>query len=331
VTAPKPACGIRAVRVMQSQRNARMLPAPAVGATMPASTYVRSLLAVPVLVAAWSAVPASAQVIAKAGTVELTESDVRRLVTALPAETRAAVATDDSALEQLVRNELVRRMMVDEMKKQGFDRDQAALAELERLREDALLRLWIERGARVPEGYPAAAEVTAAYEAAKARHGETAEYRLSQIFLALPDGAPAARVAEVLKKAAELQPRVATGDFAALARQYSEHADSAQNGGDLGPMPESNLIPEVRAAVTGVPVGAVVGPLKTAQGLHFVKVTERRPLPPPALAEIRERLVVALRQQKAAELQREHLAKLGQGTPISVNQVELGKLRAALQ
>jgi parvulin-like peptidyl-prolyl isomerase len=96
-------------------------------------------------------------------------------------------------------------------------------------------------------------------------------------------------------------------------------------------MPESNLIPEVRAAVIGVPVGSVIGPLKTAQGLHFLKVIERKPVPPPALAEIRDRLAAALRQQKAAELQREYLAKLGQGTSLSVNQVELGKLRAALQ
>jgi peptidylprolyl isomerase len=293
--------------------------------------FLLSALSALVLLGPWTAASVAAQVIAKAGTVELTESDVRRLVTDLPAETRAAIATNDAALEQLVRNELVRRMMVGEMKKQGFDRDPVALAELERLREDALLRLWLERNSRVPEGYPTAAEITSAYEAAKARQGDTAEYRLSQIFISLPDGAPATRVAEALKKAGDLQPRVVAGDFAALARQYSEHADSAQKGGDLGPMPESNLIPEVRAAVAGVPVGAVVGPLKTAKGLHFVKVIERKPVPPPPLAEIRDRLVAALRQQKAAELQREYLAKLGQGTSISVNQVELGKLRAALQ
>jgi peptidylprolyl isomerase len=289
------------------------------------------LLSATALLGPWSAVPAAAQVIAKAGAVELTEVDVRRLVTALPAETRAAVATSDGALEQLVRSELVRRMVAGEMKKQGFDRDPAALAELERLREDVLLRLWIERNARVPEGYPSAAEVAAAYETAKARQGEAAEYRLSQIFIALPDGAPPARVTEALRKVGDLQPRVPAGDFAALARQYSEHAESAQKGGDLGPMAEANLLPEVRAAVAGVPVGTVLGPIKTSQGLHFVKVVERRPVPPPSLDEVRDRLAAALRQQKSAELQREYLAKLGQGTSISVNQVELDKLRAALQ
>jgi peptidylprolyl isomerase len=322
---------------MQPQPATRKLPALPLGATMSASTSARIVLPVlPVLAALallgpWSATPTAAQVIAKAGAVELTESDVRRIVTALPVDARAAVATNDSALEQLVRSELVRRMMVGEMKKQDFDRDPAALAELERLREDALLRLWIERNSRVPDGYPSAAEVASAYEAAKARQGDTVEYRLSQIFVSLPDGAPATRVTEALKKAADLQARVTAGDFAALARQYSEHADSAQKGGDLGLMPESNLIPEVRAAVTGIPVGTVVGPLKTAQGLHFVKVIERKPVPPPPLADVRDRLVVALRQQKAAELQREYLAKLGEGTSISVNQVELGKLRAALK
>jgi peptidylprolyl isomerase len=138
-------------------------------------------------------------------------------------------------------------------------------------------------------------------------------------------------VTEGLKKVADIQSRIAGGDFAQLARQYSEHAESAARGGDLGLLPESRLLPEVRLAVRELPLGAVVGPLKTAQGLHFVKLIEKQAGPVPALAEVRDGLVTALRQQKAAELQREYLARLAQGAAISVNQIELGRLRTALR
>jgi hypothetical protein len=54
---------------------------------------------------------AEAQVIGKAGAVELTEADVRGLVAALPGETRAVLAADDAALERFVRGELARRLL----------------------------------------------------------------------------------------------------------------------------------------------------------------------------------------------------------------------------
>lgn len=274
---------------------------------------------------------AHGQVIGKAGALELTDADVRRLVSALPGETRAALAADDASLERFVRGELARRMLLADAKAKGFDREAAAVAELDRLREEALLRAWLERQARVPDGYPSEADVTRAYEAARARQAPASDYRLAQIFVAVPDGAPPAKVAEALKKVGEIQARVGAGDFAQLARQYSEHADSASKGGDLGTMPESRLLHEIRSAVQDLAPGAVAGPLKTSQGLHFVKVIEKKPAAVPTLTEVRSGLVTALRQQKAAELQREYLAKLGQGGSISVNQVELGKLRAALK
>jgi peptidylprolyl isomerase len=275
--------------------------------------------------------PAAAQVIGKAGAVELTEADVRRLVSTLPADSRSVVVGDDAALEQVVRAELARRALLNEIRGKGFDRDPAALQELDRLKDDALVRLWLERNARIPDGYPSESEVAKVYDAARQRAPEAADVHLAQIFIAVPDGAPQARVAEALRKAGEVQSKLAGADFGQLARQYSEHAESAQKGGDLGLVPDATLIPEVRLAVADAKPGAVVGPLKTAQGFHFVKLLERKPTPAPALSQVRDRLVAALRQQKAAETQREYLTQLGRTTSISVNQVELGRVRASLK
>jgi peptidylprolyl isomerase len=287
----------------------------------------------PALVLAMLVLPsmAHAQVIGKAGPVELTDAELRRLVAALPKDTRAALVADDAALERFVRSELARRLLLADAKTKAFDRDPAVAAEFDRLRDEALLRAWLERQSRVPDGYPSEAEVAGAYEAAVARQAPLAEYRLAQIFIAVPDGAPPAKVADALKKSAEIQSRLASGDFAQLARQYSEHAESASKGGDLGLLPETRLLPEVRAAVSGLAVGAVAGPLKTAQGFHFIRLVEKKASPVPPLTDVRAGLVAALREQKAAELQREYVAKLGQGGSISVNQVELGRLRSALQ
>lgn len=273
---------------------------------------------------------ATGSVIGKAGAIEVTDADVRRLVATLPEGNRAAVLADDAALDQLVRSELARRVVLTDARAAGFERDPTALAALDGLRDDALLRLWLERQAKLPAGYPAEDDVKRAYDAGRERLASASQLRVAQIYVSLPDGAPTERVAAGLKKVADLQSRLPAGDFAALARQYSEHAESAGKGGDLGLLPESRLLPEIRAALAGLKPGESAGPIKTAQGLHFVKLLERAPAAVPPLAELHDGIVSALRQQKSAELQQAYLAKLRTKAVANVNQVELAKLRGSL-
>lgn len=299
---------------------------------------LHALALVPTAVAAWACLASGLSradtpgaLIGKAGAVEIGEADVRRLVTALPEATRGAVLADPAALEQLVRGELARRLVLAQAKASAFDKDPSATAEFDRLRDDALVRLWVERQTRVPDGYPSEDELKRAYESAKERLGSTSEYHVAQIFLAAADGAASDKVAAALRKSAELQAKLPAGDFAALARSYSEQAETAAKGGDLGFLPESRLLPELRVVLGTLKVGEVTGPLKTAQGLHFVRLIEKRPIPAPSLAEVRANLVAALRQQRAAELQQRYLGELTAKSPVSVNQVELGRLKAGLK
>jgi peptidylprolyl isomerase len=106
---------------------------------------------------------------------------------------------------------------------------------------------------------------------------------LAQVFVALPDGAPADKVTSGLAKVGAVQARLQKADFAQLAKEFSEHADSAAKGGDLGFLEESRLLPEVRAALVDAKPGSLIGPVKTAQGVHFFKLLERRAVAVPAL------------------------------------------------
>jgi len=81
-------------------------------------------------------------------------------------------------------------------------------------------------------------------------------------------------------------------DFAVLARKHSLHRDSRQAGGFLGVTGRKSLSPAVEAAVFGAKNGSVVGPFKTAQGYHLIKVEEILPavLDDKTAAAIRDRL-----------------------------------------
>lgn len=275
------------------------------------------------------AAAAAPEVVAKAGAIEMTTAEVQSLLSALPEASRTQLTSDPKALEQYVRGELLRRSVMTEVKAASFERDVAVAPQLERLKEEALMRLWISNKAKPPATFPSDDEVKAAYESNKAAFAAPTEYRISQIFISAPNGAEASQVAAALAKAADLGKKVPSGDFAALAKANSDHAESATKGGDLGFLPENRLLPEVAAAVRTLPVGQTIGPIKTAQGLHFLKLNEKKGGAVPELATIKASIAAAMRDTRAQQLEQAYLADLGNRLGISINQIELARMQKA--
>lgn len=74
----------------------------------------------------------------------------------------------------------------------------------------------------------------------------------------------------------------AGGDFAALAKQYSEDSQSAPSGGELGWLGKgqlvvnNNAIPEFDTAAFSAAKGDIVGPVKTTIGFEIIKIEDKR-------------------------------------------------------
>lgn len=68
----------------------------------------------------------------------------------------------------------------------------------------------------------------------------------------------------------------AGGDFAELAKRYSEDPGSALNGGDLGWSEADQFAPEFAAKIASTPVAEVSEPFSTDYGWHIVEVLDRR-------------------------------------------------------
>ncbi|AKM82507.1 TPA: hypothetical protein DD449_01855 [Candidatus Berkelbacteria bacterium] len=72
------------------------------------------------------------------------------------------------------------------------------------------------------------------------------------------------------------------GDFAALAKQYSEDSKSKDNGGELGYLAKGQLvvndtpIPEFDNAAFSAKKGDIVGPVKTSIGFEIIKIEDKK-------------------------------------------------------
>ncbi len=102
------------------------------------------------------------------------------------------------------------------------------------------------------------------------------------------------------KRIDEVQSKLkAGGDFAELAKTYSDDPGSAANGGDLG-YTSGNVFPEpMEKAIAGLKVGEVSQPVTTDAGTHFVLVTDRRDAKPPSFEEMRPQLEQRLAMDEA--------------------------------
>jgi putative peptide maturation system protein len=121
--------------------------------------------------------------------------------------------------------------------------------------------------------------------------------RLAQIVVAR-EGVAAELLTQIVEDGA---------DFAVLARKHSTDRVSALTGGTLGVLTRKGLSPAVEAAVFGARAGDVVGPFKTPQGFHLIKVEEILPgrLDEKTTETIRERLFADWLRARMREAQLE--------------------------
>jgi peptidylprolyl isomerase len=179
----------------------------------------------------------------------------------------------------------------------------------------------------VPQNFPSDAEIQAFYEINKGNLMKPPEYRLAQIFLGIPPSADKGVIDAVQRRAEELgrKARVKGADFAAIARESSDHKESAINGGDIGWQNAQVLLPEIRNVVGAMAKGDVSQPIRSATGYHIVKLVDSKPLTQAPLAEVRDGLVGTLRQRRFEELQAAYVGQMLERGGLAINEMTLRK------
>jgi peptidyl-prolyl cis-trans isomerase SurA len=161
-------------------------------------------------------------------------------------------------------------------------------------------------------------EVKSYYE----RHmktGENVQVRASHIFVAIPETADAAVVAEKQAQAQKLLERARAGeDFAKLAKQYSDDAATRADGGDLGTFGKDMLPKAIEELVFSMKVGEIAGPVRADRGFHVIKLIERKVKDAKPLAEVQDDIRIQLRQKEMERQTKTYLAELRRKTLVDI-------------
>ena len=145
-------------------------------------------------------------------------------------------------------------------------------------------------------------DLRAEYERRKADFQTPEQREASHILLKLEEGADDKAVAEARARLEEIKRQIEGGaSFADLARKYSEDPGSAKQGGSLGTISRGIMDPNIENAVFSLALGEVSDPIRSAFGLHLVKVDAITPSKVPSFDEVRDKMRAAYQKDKAEQ------------------------------
>lgn len=125
------------------------------------------------------------------------------------------------------------------------------------------------------------AEAHAVYDRTKERIGARGLIKPAHILMYVEQKAPTAKFEEARRRADSLYNVLKNGgDFAALARKYSQDPGSANNGGELPWLQPGQTLKEFEDAAYALNKGEMSGVVQSPVGFHIILMKDRKQLEP---------------------------------------------------
>ncbi len=203
-------------------------------------------------------------------------------------------AAPEALSDEAIRDALINvELLAQEAVRKGLDKGPTVVAAIEFQKKELLGQATIEDFAR---SHPISEDtLKAEYEKAKENAGDS-EYRPRHILV------PTEKEAKdiIAKLAANKRLK-----FEDLAKKQSKDS-SAGNGGDLGWILPSNLVPEFAEAMVNMKKGEISKePVKTRFGWHVIKLDDTRKLAFPDYDKVKGRIASQLQQQQVRKFVQE--------------------------
>jgi peptidyl-prolyl cis-trans isomerase SurA len=166
-------------------------------------------------------------------------------------------------------------------------------------------------------------DVKAYYQAHPGEFAGDQEVLVRHVFLPLAKDASPAEAAKLRAQADELVRRLRSGeDFAKVAREVSK-GPSAQEGGELGWIKRGTIEKSLEDAAFRLGKGEISGVIQAGQGLHILRVDDRRLGGGRSFDEAKEQIRDRLSQEQAESYRQQYVADLRRDAAVEIRLPEL--------
>lgn len=209
-------------------------------------------------------------------------------------------------------NVSVDRLFV-EAKRTGLD-EVAYREELRRqLLQTKLINVRLQGRIRVSED-----DLRMAYQRLVMEEREKLSFRVAWVLVGVRQGTPPRDIAERRKLAERVAREAQSGDFAALAAQYSDDPSTRNAGGVLPATHLPELAPTLRRIVSSLEVGAPSAVINVPSGFAVLKLLEREESSLPTFDEARNELANRVYMEKMTQARRSWLDNLRRQQHVEV-------------
>lgn len=201
-----------------------------------------------------------------------------------------------------------------ELQRQGEKLDITNPSDKKSLKEQLTLMKVVDREVRSTV-MVSETEMKRYYEQHRGRFSLPEEYRLSQILIRPRNGEDPA---QTQAKAQAVYAALKQGsDFAELALRHSDGTE-ATRGGSLGFVRQGELHPPIERAVAALQPGEISEPVATTEGIHILRLDEKKPSQFRPFAEVKGEMQGFVFQQKSEDVYQLWMATLKNKAYIEV-------------
>jgi peptidyl-prolyl cis-trans isomerase C len=159
-------------------------------------------------------------------------------------------------------------------------------------------------------------ETKAYYDGNPQLFKQPAQVKASHILIKVEPTADDAAKAAARKKIEEVRQKLTDGgDFAELAKEYSE-GPSGPKGGDLGFFRRGQMVKPFEDAAFSMKINEVSAPVETRFGYHLIEVTDIKPEQTLAYADVKDKIAQRLKQEKIQEAAKVYVENLKKDAKI---------------
>jgi len=165
----------------------------------------------------------------------------------------------------------------------------------------------------LPGGKPmvSEAEIQGYYQAHLEQYKSPEQVQTRHILITVPRGADAKTEAAAKAKAEDVLKQVkAGGNFADLAKKYSDDPGSKDKGGELPLYPTSQLDPAYSKAAMALNPGQTSDLVRSQFGYHIIQTEQKQPAATKTVDEVKGGIITALQAQKSASAAQNYAAQL---------------------